>query len=658
MTFLFDFIQRWLGGLSGVMFSFALFFFCVLAVGAFWDRRLRLVELACLLSCALALAFLPFLAEKMGASFAMQPLLPGAVLGALYAILTVLYLRREQPVLLTGETTQSIKKGSLFASDPPRSIRGTRLGVPLAILIAVSAVLATGLSTPQVMVGDEVTHYYMLTHQAKDLSQPNFYAEIPMASGEHEIRRYPHSFFWHYFGALVYTLSGGSLAAVQVYQSLFLLQLLGVAYLLARDRQGVESRSALSFVLVLASLPLCLIFSVTFYQDVPMTAQIVTAFYLLRRGHWLPASLFLSLAIGLKVTAVLFYPSFFLLLLYWQVAKKGWFSGFLVCGAALLIVLGSTWFIGRSIVTYGQSEFYPQAQMERLLKRSQELLVSTLPVMAEWVGVDQINTSLSARPDHSQQVKEDKPPIIANHPGDLRIKENYLVYGGIIIWLVVAAGLAGQGICRLQPSNSQRRYRQSSLWLYIVGGSYTLLAAWLIRTSPDARFFLPGLPFLLLPFLEKASFLPKPKILISLLAALALLQGSYVLQKTYRLRALTPETLEGIRYLTDHPPQGKIFMYPEGNYRFFPAQHEWYLGYRLREFWRADNAKRTEMLHRFGVSAVVIKKHLVAPVDDEITNLGVYPIEFVNDIQRDASFLKGFENDALLIYFLLPLQKE
>jgi hypothetical protein len=94
-------------------------------------------------------------------------------------------------------------------------------------------------------------------------------------------------------------------------------------------------------------------------------------------------------------------------------------------------------------------------------------------------------------------------------------------------------------------------------------------------------------------------------------------------------------------------------MYPEGNYRFFPLQHEWYLGYRLREFWRGSNDSRLEILKKYKVGAVVVKKHLIAPVDAAITNLGVYPPEFVNDLRSDARFAKVFENKELLI-FLVP----
>ena len=188
---------------------------------------------------------------------------------------------------------------------------GTAITAPIIILLAVGAVTLVGMLAPQVMIGDEVTHYYMMETQSRDLTTPNFQAEIPNGWGDAEVRRYPHSFLWHYFGAVLFYLSGGSFFIIQIYQAFFLAQLLTVAYLLARSRGGVETRSALVYLLLIASLPMTLIFSVAFYQDVPMTAQILTAFYLLRKNRWLLATLFLCLGLGLKVTAILFFPAFF-----------------------------------------------------------------------------------------------------------------------------------------------------------------------------------------------------------------------------------------------------------------------------------------------------------------------------------------------------------
>jgi hypothetical protein len=155
----------------------------------------------------------------------------------------------------------------------------------------------------------------------------------------------------------------------------------------------------------------------------------------------------------------------------------------------------------------------------------------------------------------------------------------------------------------------------------------------------------------MLPFVEGVVRLPRPKIIISIVAAMAILQGGHVLKKTYNLRNVSPEIREAIVYLQQHPVKPpKIFMYPEGNYRLFPYPHDWYLEYRLREFWKGNNDVRLKMLRQFKIGAVVIKRHLIADVDEAITNLGVYPTYFVRDLEKDRRFAKLFENRDVVIY--------
>jgi hypothetical protein len=395
-------------------------------------------------------------------------------------------------------------------------------------------------------------------------------------------------------------------------------------------------------------LPITLIFSVAFYQDVPMTAQILTAFYLLKRKRWFWPSLFVAFATFIKVTAILFFPAFYLLLFIWQVQNKGWIKSCLACTCSLMIVLGVTWWLGRMIAVHGDNVFYPQVKLEKILKSTKRIVEFNLPVVSRKTELSEIKTNLSVKRSLPTQFKESKPPIIANHPGDLRVKTNYVIYGGIVLWLVLLSGFAGGLHSRLSGTYDTKQ-RQSPFWLYFVGLSYTVIAAWYLKTAPDARFFLPGLPFILLPFVEKSVRLPLPKIFISIIASLAILQAGYVLQKAYHLRALTPDTKEAIAYLQENPPEGVVFMYPEGNYRYFP-QHEWYLGYRLREFWRGDNNYRLKLLGKFNIDAVVVKKYLIAQVDPEITNLGVYPVYFVKEIDQDSRFVKIFENKNYVIY--------
>ena len=109
------------------------------------------------------------------------------------------------------------------------------------------------------MVGDEVTHYYMLTTQAEYLSQPNFFAaKIPTGWGEGTATPViPIPPLWHYGGALLYRLSGGSFFAVQLYHVSFWLQFLFMSYLLARSLLGSQTRAVVLYMLILATLPVC-----------------------------------------------------------------------------------------------------------------------------------------------------------------------------------------------------------------------------------------------------------------------------------------------------------------------------------------------------------------------------------------------------------------
>ena len=249
-----------------------------------------------------------------------------------------------------------------------RRIRyGTSLTAPAIILLTLCAVIFTGMLAPRVMIGDEVTHYYMMQTQSKNLLAPNFKAEIPTGWGETEVRRYPHSFLWHYFAAVLFYVSGGSFFIIQLYQAFFLAQLLGIAYLLARTRRGVETRSALVYLLLLASLPMTLIFSVAFYQDVPMTAQVLTAFYLLQKNRWFSASIFLCLALGIKVTAILFFPAFFVCLCVWTYRRSSWKKALLIMCCSLILVSSFTFAFSRILKIYGEATFYPILKMEQIV---------------------------------------------------------------------------------------------------------------------------------------------------------------------------------------------------------------------------------------------------------------------------------------------------
>lgn len=523
------------------------------------------------------------------------------------------------------------------------------------------------------MIGDEVTHYFMLIEQSRDLTRPNFISMIPVGYGEPIERQYAHSFGWHYLGALVYRISGGSYFAVQLYHGFFWLQLLLASYLLAASRGGNKNGISILYTFLIASLPMSVLFSVALYQEVPLAAQIVTAFLLLNTGHWLSAILFMAFALLLKVSAFVAFPVFFILLIWhaWCHGLNGYSEidnspsplnkrlrrSAMVALVALLVLGGTSWGLGWSLQKYANAEFYPALAARRISKHidqtKRDLFAKIRPAQSGKLEPDRIADPLERELRISETEKMRKPrqiyDVIAHHPGDLRFPRNWLLYFGGALWIAVGMGFLGWGVdLKRNRSDSDQ---PSSAWLWVAGLGYVLPTAYILRTAPDARFFLPAIPFLLLPLCEKAANIPLRKWFFSGLIAIAVLQSMAVYVKTFQLRNVSDGIYEAIGFLEENMPDPpRVFMYPEGNYRLFPTDHDWYLGYGLRDFWSKDNDFRIAMLHRRRVGAVVVKKHLVAPLDPSMNNLGVYPPEFVADLRADPRFVKLFENKASVIF--------
>jgi hypothetical protein len=520
------------------------------------------------------------------------------------------------------------------------------------ILVAYVAVLGVGLACTEPMIGDEVTHYYMLLTQAKRLPVPTVTAEIPLAGGDIEKRTYPHVFFWHYAGAALVKAFGASFVLVQVYHSLFWLQFLVVAWLLVRKEPGQSEWSTLAVMAVLASLPMSLLFSVAFYQDIPAIAQILTSFLFLRRRKLWHSILFMCLALNLKETTFVLVPVYMLcIILFFRKTESQWMTWLRVLAAGV-IILSLTVSMAVLFKAQLREAYYPRQIFEQVLDlvRTREPLPAAQKPAKPAVVKPAKPAAKAVRSNQPPVVRVDRPKI-ANSPGDLRNPVNYVVYGGGLLWLVVLAGGIGLVISWRQvlaPGNS---------W-WLIAGIWSLAGtAWVMHTAPDARFFLPSMVFLVPPLVCAIKPLHRSRVLVALVLVLALAQGTTVLAKTWQIRHVPKGVIGAVRFLEGHPLPGakdKVFMYPEGNYRLFPCNHEWYFAWRLKEFWKADNDGRIRMLHDFGVSAIVIKKYRVGPIDPQMNDLGIYPDFFVRDIEKDKRFTKVYDNPDVTIY-LVPL---
>jgi hypothetical protein len=494
------------------------------------------------------------------------------------------------------------------------------------------------------MIGDEVTHYYLVTHQAKMLPHPTVVAEIPHAAQGTEPRNYPHPFLWHYVGAIACKAFGSTFGVVQVYHTLFWLQLLLAAWGLARlEFEGSRSTTSL-YLLAVASLPVLLLLAVGFYQDVPVTAQVVTAFCLLRKRRLGWSLLFMALAFSIKVTAVLFAVPFAFVtwLTFRNTDSRFGMALRLAAIAAALFLSCVPMAVALRSMGFG---YYPQTVLEGALWKLG--IPKTLCVTKDQPAEKTIVAPppVVDKPDP----RGPEAPIIANNPGDLRIPRNYLVFGGGILWLL--AGAAAAGALVRKDVAGPRRHVLERHWPALAGAWFVVCAAAMLWTAPDARYFAPALPFLLLPIARAAVRLPGRAVWWPALVLAATLQTGVVLWKIADLRRVPEGIREAIEYLGTQPPSpNRVFMYPEGDYRLFPCDHDWYLGYHLRDLWRGNNDQRMALLQRYQVGVIVVKKHLVREVTADTHDLGVYPASFVHDIDGDLRFPKRFENEDVVIY--------
>lgn len=514
-----------------------------------------------------------------------------------------------------------------------------KLSLSIALLSCV-AVLCVGLfSGKQPMVADEVVHYYMLVTQAGKLPAPNVDVDIPMEGWVYH-RQYPHVFLWHYVGAIIWKICGGSFGAVQVYQSLFWLQLLLAVWFMIRHELPGRSDLWMICMAVMASLPMGLLFSVLFFQGIPATAQVVTSFALLRRRQWGWSLLFMALALSIKVTVFVLLPVYFIgfIWVYWRGERIWRTLG--RCGLAALIIIISC--IPMAVALRKMEfDYYPAATVVKYLQQAG----------LSFERRSSAPSSVAApAPESAVQVESSyQRPEICNHPGDLRIPSNWAIYFGGLFWVLMAGGIIGLVLARIVPLSA----RPGWWWLLLTGLWGVFVTAVHMRSAPDARFFLPAVPFMIAGCTCAVSGLKKNRVLPVVIMAGALLQGGLVLGKTYTLRKIPAGIQEGIDFMKEAQVDPyNYMMYPEGHERFIRGSIIWYMDFQLRDFWRWNNDERLRVLQGYGAGSIIVKKYRVKDVGADTVDLGLYPKSFVDDLDNDPRFRNVFENDAVKIYLL------
>ena len=100
---------------------------------------------------------------------------------------------------------------------------------------------------------------------------------------------------------------------VQFYHLLFFCLLTVFSFLTAKHLFNTPEATCNTMVLV-STLPVVILFGTAFYQDLPATALIVTAFYLLFKRQYLPGILLAAVTFFFKENSVLMLPGMCLLI--------------------------------------------------------------------------------------------------------------------------------------------------------------------------------------------------------------------------------------------------------------------------------------------------------------------------------------------------------
>lgn len=549
---------------------------------------------------------------------------------------------------------------------------------PFAIVVVL--LLATvGVTSLPPMIGDEVTHFYLLKSQAESWPTPTFQAEIPVGWDPEggELRGYPHPHLWHYTLAIPFTIFGQSAVVVQVLHALFVLQgMVAICALIGRGADSSDNRRWRWLTLVVfVSLPMTLFFSITFYQDVPAAAQILTSFAFLRRKRIVAAAVFLAVAFCVKVSMLLFLPGFALAFIF--IAWRDVRSLLIGSAASLAIVFLAATLSWAALNSQGH-EYYPLENLKLIYKRyfpeSEEVVSASTSgnASSSKKPADKRIAKPADRSSDTSAVKQterlsdkpvDKPTerpvslyaanVIAHHPGDLRQPINWIMYGGgVLAGLLLTPLFMFPALRDPRDAIENDAEIKKTIVFCIMGALPSLVLTYsLLRTSPDARFFYAPL-VLLFPVLTRPLVRFRfRKVWLPLFLIAALLQVVGVLYKTHSLRHIPAGLQETISAVESHLPMGgTVFMYPEGSYRLFTVKHDWYLGYELRDLWRGDNDSRIKLFEKYGINAVVVKHHLVGEIDEDMHNLGVYPQFFVDQLKEDSRFPVLFQNDYATVF--------
>lgn len=495
--------------------------------------------------------------------------------------------------------------------------------VPAMVLIGI---LYVGFSSSCPMIGDETAHYYQLVNQSGKLPDISFGWSLVTDYGKERSGIGPHVIGWHYLGAVFYKMAPGFMT-VQFYHLLFFCLLTVFSFLTAKHLFNSPEVTCNTLLLV-STLPAVILFSTAFYQDLPATALVVTAFYLLFKRQYLPGILLAAITFFFKENSVLMLPGM-CLLIFLQERRKP-----LKC---------SVWIMTAVFLVLTCILIFDVAVFKYFDGKCHNILVDKMLDILR--GLNIIEDTRPPVPVSAEAL----PPIA--YPGDLRIPANWIIYLGGAIWLAVGASVFG-----FWREIKGRKFDQPAFICAVIGLSYLIPSYIIGRNTPDVRYFLPGIPFIIFAVSYWMVSFKEYRKLLLVITAVAIVQAGAVFSKVYELRTLGPDLEQVIKALNEKKSvydnkKFKIFMYAE-KWRFLPYEPFWSISV---DVWKAKTDRQIyDLLRNNNFAFIGIEKSKIASMVSSNMDIRVYPAKFVDSLANSDLFSKVCENPTYIIYELKP----
>ncbi len=488
------------------------------------------------------------------------------------------------------------------------------------ILLAMSVLLAAGLFSGGVSLGDE-THHYRFAKSSYWLNQRAAF-DVIFSSGNPPGFYYATDPLWPLMLAAVWKCVGHvSFAATQIYQSLYYALLLICTYLSAKKIYG--EHEALWSLFLVATVPMLVSFSVLFYGDVPATAFAMLGFLLLLEKKYFWFSIVLALQFLMKRNMLFFMPAFLGILLHDQGIRKAktWgFAAFSLTPFMGLAFWDSLWRaehfpVGFSMLFQIVTRIKFLSPLKRILFSSEIARIPLSPTLEPSRGLFLMQFSNS---------------------NIFSLKDN-VVYFGIPFIVAVLIYLLGR-----------KEKKDIRLWVPVI---FFLAINFALRITPDIRYVLPVTPFLAILAATGINRVCKNKLAMAIVLLIGFGQLTATAGYTAVQRRISPEIQEGFAYIRKNFPKEAVSIYPEVNFLEYTERPMVWGNLYLAHFLGGNAEERTQAILNSRADYIVIKKSRI--YDDlgmPIKHYGGYPQSLINWLPLSGMLEKVFENSSMAIW--------